>query len=155
VPGIITRHSLKDQAAAERARVLLAEDNPVNQKVMVRTLEKLGYRVDVAKDGREAVKAVQGGDYDLVLMDCEMPELDGYEATRVIRDAEVDEQHIPIVALTANVMDGNREKCLQCGMDDHVIKPVKRQVLAEVLTRWLRPESGMSSSTSPRERGGD
>ncbi len=123
-----------------RGKVLLAEDNPVNQKVMVRTLEKLGYVVDIACDGSEAVRSAQNGCYEIVLMDCEMPTMDGYQATRAIRELEGAACRTPIVALTANITNGNREKCLAAGMDDHVIKPIKRQVLVEVLEKWIHTE---------------
>jgi signal transduction histidine kinase/CheY-like chemotaxis protein len=128
------------EVSTEPARVLLAEDNPVNQKVIVRMLEKLGYRVDIANDGSEAVQAACSSRYDIVLMDCEMPTMDGYQATRAIRNAESSESRTPIVALTANVMNGSRDKCLAAGMDDHVIKPVKRQVLVDVLEKWIQAQ---------------
>jgi CheY-like chemotaxis protein len=128
-----------------RARLLIAEDNPVNQKVMIRTLEKLGYSVDIANDGAEAVNAVRSSSYDLVFMDCEMPEMDGYQATREIRNEEGQGLRTPIVALTANVMNGNRERCLEAGMDDHVIKPVKREVLIDVLEKWIQTEAAESN----------
>jgi CheY-like chemotaxis protein len=133
-----------DETGVPLASVLLAEDNPVNQKVMVRTLEKLGYSVDIANDGSEAVRAAGSNRYDIVLMDCEMPTMDGYQATRAIRASEANGKRTPIVALTANVMNGNREKCLEAGMDDHVIKPVKRQVLVEVLEKWIEADGSLS-----------
>jgi CheY-like chemotaxis protein len=138
---LVTRHTLEDQAAQEKARVLLAEDNKVNQKVAVRMLEKLGYRCDVVDNGKEAVEAVQKGTYDVVLMDCFMPVMDGYEATAEIRRRETGERHIPIIALTADVTLSSKEKCLEAGMNDHVTKPVKRDVLGDALQRWLE-ESG-------------
>ena len=119
-------------------RILLAEDNLVNQKVAVRILQKAGYRCDVAANGLEAVAAIENIDYDLVLMDCQMPEMDGYQATSAIRqhDGHV-RQQIPIVAMTANAMEGDRETCLQAGMDDYLSKPVTSDKLVHMLERWL------------------
>jgi signal transduction histidine kinase/ActR/RegA family two-component response regulator len=116
-------------------RILLAEDNVVNQRIACRTLERLGYCVDVACDGREAVTAWQTGRYDLILMDCQMPVLDGYEATREIRGREQTGQRIPIVALTAHAMKGDDLKCKAYGMDDYITKPIDRTRLQSCLDR--------------------
>jgi two-component system sensor histidine kinase/response regulator len=134
---IITQQRLLTQRGRERWRILVAEDNAVNQKVAVRTLERLGYRADVVKDGREAVSAWESGRYDLILMDCEMPEVDGYEATRQIRSRETGDQHIPIIALTAHAMKGAELKCKAAGMDDYVTKPVDRERLDACVDRLL------------------
>ena len=134
---LVTRHTLREIASFSRARVLLAEDNPINQKVAMLMLENLGYRVDVVPDGRQAVQAVSRGDYAAVLMDVQMPELDGYEATAAIRDLEGAEKRTPIIAMTANAMDGDREKALEAGMDDYVSKPVKTEALDAALERWV------------------
>ena len=134
---IVTRHALRAQRARTRNWILLAEDNPVNQKVATRMLEKLEYRVDVAGDGRTAVDAWQAGHYDLILMDCQMPELDGYEATREIRRLENGARHIPIVALTAHAMKGADETCIAAGMDAYLSKPIDRNDLAATLARFL------------------
>ncbi|HEX5692085.1 MAG TPA: response regulator, partial [Roseiflexaceae bacterium] len=136
---IVTRHALRSQRARHKHRILLAEDNAVNQKVACRTLEKLGYRVDVAVDGEAAVKAWGTGRYDLILMDCQMPILDGYEATRRIRAREKDGTRIPIVALTAHAMKGADEQCTAAGMDDYLSKPIDRAALERTLERWLNP----------------
>ncbi|MFN8588297.1 MAG: CHASE4 domain-containing protein [Candidatus Eisenbacteria bacterium] len=119
-------------------RILLAEDIPTNQKVAVRMLEKIGCVVTVAENGRIAFEKYSTEPFDLVLMDCQMPEMDGFEATRAIREREAGAGHIPIVALTANAMEGDRERCLASGMDDFVSKPVRRETLIQTLERWLR-----------------
>ncbi len=118
-------------------RVLIAEDNVVNQKVAVRMLERMGLRADIAASGREAVEMVEMFPYDLIFMDCHMPEMDGYAATAEIRRREESGRRVPIIAMTAEAMEGSRENCLQAGMDDYVRKPVTRQELADVLRRWL------------------
>ncbi len=141
---LVTRYNLPEGRTRFHGRILLAEDNPVNQEVTVSMLRLLGCTVDVARDGRKAVEAVGRGGYDLVLMDCQMPEMDGYEATRVIRATET--SRIPIVALTANAMEGDRNRCLAAGMDDHLAKPFLISQLGEILATWLpgrtRPEQG-------------
>ncbi len=121
-------------------RILLAEDNIINQKVAQKTLNNLGYNVDVVANGLEAVRALEIFNYDLVLMDCQMPEMDGYEATGMIRDAgsNVLNHRVPIVAMTANAMNEDRENCLRAGMDDYVSKPVKKEIITSVLDKWLR-----------------
>ncbi len=142
---MVTRHALRAQRARSRYRILLAEDNPVNQKVALRLLEKLGYRLDVVADGRAAVAAWQTGYYDLILMDCQMPEMDGYEATREIRKLEDGKCHIPIVALTAHAMKGADEKCHAAGMDEYVTKPIDRAKLDACMEHFL-PSTGSTSS---------
>ncbi len=121
-------------------RLLLAEDNIINQKVAQKTLHNLGYNVDVVANGLEAVRSLEVFNYDLVLMDCQMPEMDGFEATAVVRDAgsRVLNHQVPIIAMTANAMAEDRENCLRAGMDDYVSKPVKKEVVSEVLNRWLK-----------------
>lgn len=117
-------------------RVLLAEDNPVNQRMAERMLQRLGHTVQVAPDGAAAVAAVLDGPFDLVLMDCQMPVLDGYEATRAIRDLTGERGRVPVIALTANALSGDREKCLDAGMDDYLPKPFRIEELAAMLARW-------------------
>ena len=136
-PPLITRHTLSESQAGPKPRLLLAEDNPVNQKVACKMLEKLGYRVDVAGNGQEAVAAHERSRYPLILMDCQMPEVDGFEATALIRKMEGRSAHTPIVAMTANAMQGDRERCLAAGMDDYIAKPVRPKDLQTILDTWL------------------
>ena len=126
--------------ADRRPRILLAEDNVVNQKVAARVLEKEGFVVDVASDGRQAVDAWRRGTYDAILMDCQMPQLDGYEATREIRREERETgsvRRIPIIALTAHAMKGAAEDCRRAGMDDYLTKPLDREQLRRCLKEHM------------------
>jgi two-component system sensor histidine kinase/response regulator len=132
----ITQHSIQATRAASRVRVLVAEDNAVNQKLAAKMLENLGYRADLAADGKEAVEAITRIPYAAVLMDVQMPDMDGYTATAEIRRREGPERHTPIIAMTANAMQGDREKAIEAGMDDYVPKPVKLGELEAVLGRW-------------------
>jgi len=122
-------------------RVLLVEDNFVNERVAVYMLTKLGHQVDVAKHGREAIDMLGKAGYDLVLMDCQMPEMDGFEATRVIRDrsSAVIDHEIPVIAMTANAFPEDRARALACGMNDFLSKPVDRSMLASMLDKWMKP----------------
>jgi signal transduction histidine kinase/DNA-binding response OmpR family regulator/HPt (histidine-containing phosphotransfer) domain-containing protein len=138
---MITRHALRAQRAQSRSRILLAEDNLVNQKVALKLLEKLNYRVEVVADGLAAVAAWQTGKFDLIIMDCQMPQMDGYEATREIRRLEEGKRHIPIVALTAHAMKGDEEKCRAAGMDAYLSKPIDRAKLENCLEHLL-PSTG-------------
>jgi CheY-like chemotaxis protein len=125
-------------------RVLVVEDNAVNQKLVSRMLEKLGCKFDMAANGNEAVGMALNMHFDLVLMDCQMPELDGYDATREIR-RRMGHQRLPIVAMTANAMQGDRDKCLAAGMDDYISKPMKLEDVRDTLTRWLIVAPGQAT----------
>jgi hypothetical protein len=140
--AIATRHSARETLnlfAGRKARILLAEDNITNQQVALGILKKFGLRTDAVADGAEAVKALETIPYDLVLMDVQMPVMDGLEATRQIRNpqSKLPNHAIPIIAMTAHALQGDRERYLEAGMNDYVSKPVSPQALAEVLARWL------------------
>jgi two-component system sensor histidine kinase/response regulator len=130
----------RESAATSSARILVAEDNPVNQQLARAMLLRLGYQADVVGNGREAVESMMTVPYDLVLMDCQMPVMDGFEATRAIREREGTTRHTRIVAVTANAMEGDRERCLDVGMDDYLSKPFRAGDLQRVLDRWLGVE---------------
>ena len=140
----VVRHApaasvLRIDPAIEKSRILLAEDNPVNQLIATKMLEKLGFTVQVAANGNEALKALAQASFDLVLMDCQMPELDGYEATRQIRAAaNIAIRRVPIVAMTANAMAGDRQRCLDAGMNDYLVKPFTAAKLIQIIENALR-----------------
>ena len=119
-----------------QVRVLVAEDNVVNQTVAVRLLEKLGIRADIAGNGREAIEMMRILPYDIVFMDCQMPEMNGYEAVAEIRRREEPGRRIPVIAMTAEATEGSRERCIEAGMDDFITKPVKIEALIDGLRRW-------------------
>jgi two-component system, sensor histidine kinase and response regulator len=160
-------HNLARASLFAHARLLLAEDNPVNQEVALTMLELLGCQVDIANNGQEVLDALTRTPYDLILMDCQMPEMDGFEATKAIRAREsqlsakvatthtlvlttgpssLTTNHIPIIALTANAMSGDRERCLAAGMDGYLSKPFSQEKLHEVLARWLSPAHATTNS---------
>jgi len=169
---IVTRHTVTETQIRSRIPILIAEDNPVNQKLATRLVEKLGYRADVVANGIEAVAALDRIHYAVILMDCQMPEMDGFEATREIRRREArptvlshllrseaqliaadslwqankkrydTTRSIPIIAMTANAMQGDRERCLEAGMDDYISKPIKPEALKAALARWISPQAG-------------
>ena len=153
-PELVTRHSLAERNGHTIPRVLLAEDNIVNQKITVRMLKKLGYRVDLAANGLEVLEALTRIPYAAILMDCHMPEMDGFAATREIRRREAltngadasNGKSLPIIALTASVQREDRDQCIASGMNDYLSKPVAPRVLAEVLARWIKAASSISGS---------
>jgi len=136
---LITRYTAREQQPKFRARVLVVDDNNINQLVAKGMLEKFEINVDLANNGQEAVDCLQHTDYDLVFMDCQMPVMDGYTATKTIREPQssVKNHSIPIVAMTANAMQGDKDKCLASGMDDFIAKPVDIQKLRNILQKWL------------------
>lgn len=161
-PQLVTRHSLADNLP--RQRILIVEDNLINQKLAVRMAEKLGYHPDVVGNGKEALAALANEEYALVLMDCQMPVMDGFEATRLIRERETAARserqtshpsprtpHMPIIAVTANAMQGDREHCLAAGMDDYLAKPIQLDTLRAVLHRWATPPSTADAPPSPAQ----
>ena len=134
----------------DAALVLVVEDSPVNRLVAMHVLERLGFRAHVVNDGREALQALSTQRYDAVLMDCQMPDIDGYEATRELRRREDGGQHTPVIAMTAHAMTGDRERCLDAGMDDYIAKPVRSQTLGEVLGRWIDRAQGTDGTPARR-----
>ena len=139
---LLTRPSLVEAQDQERVKVLVVEDNVINQKVIVKMLEQRGYRVDVVANGRAAVEATARMSYACILMDCQMPVMDGYTATAVIREREaLARSHTPIIAMTANAMEGDRERCLDAGMDDYLAKPVQGKTLQTTMQKWICPSS--------------
>jgi len=132
---IITRHTISESFTGS-LKVLLAEDNPVNRKLALTLLKKAGISVDAVENGRLAVEAVKTEIYNIVLMDVQMPEMDGFEATKQIRNLDSEVRKIPIVAMTAHAMKGDRERCLEAGMDDYIGKPIVPQKLFNILNQW-------------------
>jgi CheY-like chemotaxis protein len=166
-PELVTRHSLAERKAQASAKILVAEDNVVNQKVAILMLEKLGYRADFVANGQEVLEALTRISYAAVLMDCQMPEMDGFTATAEIRKREalgvrgeasssapypapLTPHRLPIIAITANARQEDRERCLAAGMDDYLSKPVQLKVLAEVLARWVSAPASISNATDDR-----
>jgi len=150
--ALVTQHTLNEAREQSKARVLVVEDNDVNQLVAVRTLEKLGYRVDLAANGAEALAAVERSAYAAILMDCQLPGMDGFDATRRLRALEGPLRRSVVVAMTASAMPGDRDKCLEAGMDDYVPKPIDPAELDAVLRRWIsraRPGTGSAAAEGP------
>lgn len=151
--ALITRHAI-EEARSRNVRILVAEDYPTNQQIAVRHLKSAGFDVVLAEDGAKAVALFEQQRFDLVMMDIQMPEMDGYEATRRIRDlADSDRAGTPIIAMTAHVMEGYRAKCLQAGMDDYISKPLKRDGLIAMALKWTNqnpdPEAVCPDSPPP------
>jgi CheY-like chemotaxis protein len=139
---------IASRVRTQQAQILVAEDNPVNQRLTGKLLERFRYTYDIVHHGLEVVEAVTTNDYQLVLMDCMMPEMDGYQATRELRERGF---KLPIVAMTANALPGAREACIGSGMDDYLTKPIDPPLLESVLKRWLMPPLDLPSLESARE----
>ena len=149
-PALVTRHSLRQDR--QHLRILLAEDNPVNQMVAVRLLQKLGHTVMVVGNGREALAMLDEKNFDLIIMDVQMPEMDGFETTRLIREKEAATgKHMPIIAMTAHAMKGDRERCLAAGMDRYVAKPIHPAELFEAIQRVAKPPDPEPEASAPME----
>ncbi len=142
--SLITQHTL-NESRRSKVRILVVEDNIANQKVAARMFERLGFRCDMVGNGIEAVETLRQIPYDIVFMDCQMSEMDGYEATRRIRQWEEGKRHTPIIAMTAEADKSDREKCLAAGMDDYVMKPIRMEILYEMLERFLRAKMNNES----------
>jgi CheY-like chemotaxis protein len=139
-PELVTRHSIRE--ASDHLQILLAEDNQVNQMLTVRLLEKRGHSVTVAGNGKEAVTLLETRAFDVVLMDIQMPEMDGYAATAIIREREKKSgNHLCVIAMTAHAMVGDRQRCLDAGMDDYISKPIRSDELNELLMKHSSSES--------------
>jgi CheY-like chemotaxis protein len=141
LPRAPTSASTATQTAAKPSparllNILLAEDNLINQQVAARRLQKLGHTVEIANNGAEAVEALKARSYDLILMDVQMPEMDGFEATAAIRAMTCEKRRIPIIAMTANALPSDCERCLAAGMDDYIAKPVHQRILVELIEKW-------------------
>ena len=161
----ITRHDVAEDSDPDRtpivpredfvhANVLVAEDNSVNQEVAQEIFTSLGCTVDIVADGEAAVKAFDSGTYDVIFLDCQMPGMDGYAAAKEIRKREAKGKRIPIIAMTAHVVKGARERCIKAGMDDYLAKPVSPDVVMVTLMRWTKPEPSPEGSVSDFESHG-
>jgi CheY-like chemotaxis protein len=139
--GPITAHSLSERRPAS-LRILLADDNPLNCRLAVLMLEKAGHAIDVVEDGGAAIEAVRAKDYDLVLMDVQMPEVDGLEATRRIRALPIARAGVPVIAITANAMAGDDRRCIAAGMNDYITKPIDRARLLSTVDKWGHARAG-------------
>jgi len=149
---VLPQTTPREDRPRQSLRILLAEDNPVNQKVALRQLESLGYKADVVANGQEVLDLLQQVRYDLILMDCQMPVMDGYEATRRLRQRERGSgHHTVVIAITANAMHEDRERCLQAGMDDYLSKPVLKEDLERVINYWSRQiaSSALGAANGP------
>jgi signal transduction histidine kinase/CheY-like chemotaxis protein/DNA-binding LacI/PurR family transcriptional regulator/HPt (histidine-containing phosphotransfer) domain-containing protein len=144
-PRMVTRHSIAEHKR-QNLRILLAEDNPINQKLAIIMLQKAGFSVDAVENGKEAVEKARDERYSAMLMDVQMPEMDGIEATRRIRAEEGNARHLPIIAMTADALKGDRERCLDAGMDDYLSKPIEQQAMFNALDRWAQPDTSLHRS---------
>jgi CheY-like chemotaxis protein len=149
--GVITRYTIAEEDA-KKIHILVVEDHPTNQKVITRYLTRAGYKVDIAENGLEGVKAFKQKQYNLILMDMQMPVMDGYEATAEIREFELQhgDSRVPIIAVTAHAAKGDREKCLEAGADDYTTKPLSRETLLDLVAKWIAQEQGASDASDNR-----
>ncbi len=131
----VQENSAKDLTVSEPLRIMMAEDNPINQRVGKLILQRAGFNIDLVGDGNEALEAHRANPYDLILMDCQMPSMDGFEASRQIRSLKQQPQPV-IIAVTANALVGERERCLKAGMDDYLSKPFQAEQLVAVVKKW-------------------
>jgi two-component system, sensor histidine kinase and response regulator len=153
-PALVTRHSVRE--VKRSLSVLLAEDNAINQKLATRILEKMGHNVTIAENGREALEILEKMRFDIILMDVQMPKMDGFEATSSIREKEkITGGHIPIVAMTAHAMSGDREKCLAAGMDGYVSKPINTKELVENIEGLVDKREAASQARSAAIKAGE
>jgi len=156
--SMVTQPSI-EKTQRSHGRILVAEDNIINQQVALGILNNLGHSSEAVANGKEVIKALESIPYELVLMDCQMPEMDGYEATRQVRHpaSKVLNRHIPIIAMTAHVMQGDRKKCLEAGMNDYLSKPVDPQALADMIEKWLPQEktTGQKTTHEPGKKQGN
>jgi CheY-like chemotaxis protein len=144
----VSQVALRVAPASLRSRILLAEDNVVNQRLAARILEKAGHSVLIVSNGREAIAALQGETIDLVLMDVQMPEMDGFEAARAIRKDEIgNKKHIPIIAMTAHAMTGDRDRCLAAGMDGYIAKPIRAQDLLSLVENTMASDAKVADNS--------
>ncbi len=151
---LLSQYPLEKENTTFQTKVLLAEDNLINQQVATGVLRKLGCQVDLAIDGREAISGFKKHCYDIIFMDCQMPRMDGYEATKEIRRLETsssEKNHIPVIALTANALSGDREKCLTAGMDDYISKPFDIKRIRKVLMHWLPDKLKVAAANPPQQ----
>jgi PAS domain S-box-containing protein len=154
--SIVTRHTIAEEKR-RRIRLLLAEDNPMNQKLAIALLKRAGYLVDAVENGRMVIEALERKTYDLILMDVQMPEMDGTETTKEIRAGEGKQKHIPVIAMTAHAMKGDRERCLQAGMDDYISKPIEPQELLHAIRKWTTssPPKAITGQKVSKEEAAD
>lgn len=141
IPSVVTRHSIAEKNIRDIS-ILIAEDNPINQKMVRTMLEKAGYRVDIAGNGRIAADMAEKNNYNIIFMDVQMPEMDGFEATGMIRETEKCKKRNIIIAMTAHALKGDRERCIDAGMDDYISKPIDPQELHEMIDKWVRSKIG-------------
>lgn len=138
LPNTLIDHIAEQKSSLPKQHILLAEDNQINRVVALRILNNLGYQVDMVENGLEAIEAIKKTSYDLILIDCQMPKMDGFTATKKIREMEnVQQKHTPIIAMTAYALEGDREKCLAAGMDDYIPKPLDVKLLAKTVKEWI------------------